>query len=187
MNRASLVDDNLVSALAHGVRQCVVIGARLPVAETLNSIAEEAVQMFAVAEEEPTNAPVTFVPTRFESEGLATALERAHFDRWKTTLLVWLGGAGYRSADAAMASLAYIASLPKGSAVVLDYTVHRSGLTSLTQSALDALASCVSTAGDGLAYLIQPQAVETMLRGLGFQGIVDVEAGGGRHLVSAVV
>jgi hypothetical protein len=76
---------------------------------------------------------------------------------------------------------------------VFDYAVERTAtsLGSLTQTALDALASRISVAGGAVQYLIQPQAVAALLRGLGFQNIVDLAqeelpASGG-HLVSALV
>jgi hypothetical protein len=54
----------------------------------------------------------TFVPTRFAEETLAAALEKSDFDRWKASLSVWLGGAGYRALESALSNLAFIASLP---------------------------------------------------------------------------
>jgi O-methyltransferase involved in polyketide biosynthesis len=119
------------------------------------------------------------------------ALEKSNFDKRKASLFVWLGGVGYRTVEAALASLAFIASLPKGSGVVFDYAVERTSLGSLTHTALDALASRILVAGGSVKYLIQPQAVEAMLRGLGFQQIVDLVQEGlpdcGGHLVSALV
>jgi O-methyltransferase involved in polyketide biosynthesis len=89
-----------------------------------------------------------------------------------------------------MSTLAFIASLPKGSGVLLDYVAERSSLGSRTHSALDALASRIDVAGT-FKYLIQPQAVAGMLRGLGFRQITDVtpeqDLLPGGHLVSASV
>ncbi len=66
------------------------------------------------------NSSAKFVRTRFAEETLAAALEKSDFDRLKSSLFVWLGGAGYRAVESVMASLAFIASLPKGSGVVFD-------------------------------------------------------------------
>jgi O-methyltransferase involved in polyketide biosynthesis len=145
----------------------------------------------AVDEERPSGSPATFVPTQFASETLATALETSDFDKRKASLFVWLGGAGYRTMDAVIAALAFIGSLPGGSAVVFDYAVERTSLGSLTHTALDALASRILVTGGSVKYLIQPQAVAAMLRGCGFQRIMDLaqeelRASGG-HLVSAAV
>lgn len=124
-------------------------------------------------------------------EPLAMALERSAFDKQKASLFIWLGAAGYRTAEAVIEGLAFIASLPRGSGVVFDYAVERTSLGLLTHTALDALASRISVTGGSIKYLIQPQAVAAMLRGLGFQRIVDLGQEelpvGGRHLVSAAV
>lgn len=188
MSFTSFANAELTAAMARGVRQFVVIGSKLSLREALRSSPDQALQVFAVDEQQPADSPAaTFVPTQFESEALAAALERSHFDKLKATFFVWLGGAGYRTAEAAISSLAFVASLPKGSGVVLDYAVERSSLRSLTRTALDALASTITCAGSGVKYLIQPQAVEVMLRGLGFHQIADLPQDEGGHLVSAVV
>jgi O-methyltransferase involved in polyketide biosynthesis len=144
-----------------------------------------------VNEDQVSDSPATFVRTQFAPEALATTLEKTHFDKLKASLFVWLGGAGYRTVDATMASLAFIASLPRGSGVVFDYAVKRTSLGSLTHTALDALASRILVAGGSVNHLIQPQAVAAMLRGLGFQQIVDLAQEelpvSSAHLVSALV
>jgi O-methyltransferase involved in polyketide biosynthesis len=89
-----------------------------------------------------------------------------------------------------MGSLAFIASLPKGSGVVFDYVAERTSIESRMETALDALASRIPLAGGQCKHLIQPQAVSAMLSGMGFQQIVDLakqELAGNGHLVSAVV
>jgi O-methyltransferase involved in polyketide biosynthesis len=175
MSSLHFTKTELAAAISRGVRQCVVMGWPAPLRETFESSTDERVRMFALDEQE--RSPET----------LAAALEKSGFDKLKASLFVWLGDAGYRTVDAAICTLAFIASLPKGSGVVLDYTVERSTPGTLTHTALDALASRISEAGGSVKYLIQPQAVETMLRSLGFEQIVDLATGGGGRLVSAVV
>ena len=192
MSAIHFTKSELAAAIARGVRQCVVIGSRLPLCDAVKSFPDRSLQVFALGEEEeqPADSPATFVPTQFASETLATALEKSDFDKLKATLFVWLGGAGYRTLDAVIAGLAFIASLPSGSGVVFDYAAERTSLGSLTHTTLDALASRISLPGS-VKYLIQPQAVAALLRGLGFQQIVDLAQdelpGSGGHLVSAVV
>ena len=190
MSSINFAKTELAAAVGRGVRQCVVIGSRLPLREALENSPDPTLQVFAVDEEGRPDSPATFVPTQFASEALASALEKSNFDRLKATLVVWLGGAGYRTVDAVTTSLAFIASLPRGSGVVFDYASERTSFSSLTHTALDALASRISVAG-GVKHLIQPQAVAAMLRGLGFQNVVDLAIEecpiGGGHLVSAMV
>jgi O-methyltransferase involved in polyketide biosynthesis len=158
------VKRELAEAFARGVCQCVVIASRPHLREAITSSTDETVKVFAIDEKLPS---------------LAEALEESDFDKQKASFFVWLGDARYRTIDAAISSLAFIASLPIGSGVLLDY------------AALDALASRLCFAGGAVMHLIQPQAVAALLRGLGFQKIVDLaqedwQASGG-HLVSAVV
>jgi hypothetical protein len=190
MNVIHFTRSELAAAIARGVRQCVVIGSRPLSREAFESSPDRSLRVFAVDEERPCDSPATFVPTEFAFETLAAALEKSGFDKLKASLFVWLGGAGYRTIDAVFAGLVFIASLPRGSGVLFDYAVERTSLGSLTHTALDALASRVSSAGS-VKYLIQPQAVAAMLRGLGFQQIVDLAQDetpvSGGHFVSAVL
>jgi O-methyltransferase involved in polyketide biosynthesis len=151
---------------------------------------EQGLDVFAVDEEQSPDLPATFVPAQFASEALATTLRRSTFDEQKASLFIWLGGAGFRTAEAVVAALAFIASLPKGSSVVLDYAVEHTSVGAVAHTALDALASRIRLAG-GIKHLIHPQAVAVMLRGLGFSEVLDlvqeelpITSG---HLVSAVV
>jgi O-methyltransferase involved in polyketide biosynthesis len=192
MSVVNFTKTELAAAIARGVRQCVLIGSRQqPWREGFQSSLWQNLRVFALEENPQSDPPATFVPTVFASETLATALEKSGFDKRKASLFIWLGDAGYRTVEGALASLAFIASLPRGSGVVLDYAVERASVGSLTHTALDALASRILVTGGSVKYLIQPQAVAAMLRSLGFQQIVDIvqeklpDCGG--HLVRALV
>jgi O-methyltransferase involved in polyketide biosynthesis len=189
MNRSYLTKIELASALARGVRQLVFIGARESTPEEIVQPSGSPVQLFAVDEHEPAAATVTFVPTRFESEELSAALSRSNFDKLKASLFIWLGDASYRTGEAALSTLSFIASLPKGSGVVFDYA-ERGPLGSFAGTALDALASRVSCSG-AVKYLIQPQAVAALLGGLGFghmtDHIIEELSPLDGHIVSALV
>ena len=192
MSSADFVQGELAAAAARGIRQFVVIGAwQQPWREAFRNGFEKTWRVFAVDEDPQHDSPATFVPTLFASEVLASALEKSDFDKRKPSLFVWLGGVGYRTVEAALAGVAFIASLPKGSGVVFDYAVERDALESPNDTALDALASRTPVDGGHVRYRIQPQAVAAMLRGLSFRHIVDRVAEGlpdsGGHLVSALV
>jgi O-methyltransferase involved in polyketide biosynthesis len=192
MSSIDFTKTELAAAIDRGVRQCIVIGSLpQPWCEAFQSPLERTLKVFAVDEDPQSDSPATLVPTQFASEALATALERSDFDKRKASFFVWLGGTGYRTVEAALSSLAFIASLPRGSGVVFDYAVERASLGSRPQSTLDALCSRILVAGGSVRYLIQPQAVEAMLRGLGFQQIVDLMPEGlpdcAGHLVTALV
>ncbi len=176
MNLAHLTRNELAAAFSRGVHQCVLIGS-LPL--------YQAVQDSAVPE-------IRVIPLDELATGtLAEALEKSGFDQRKAAFFVWLGGAGCRTVDAMVSSLAFIASLPKGSGVVLDYLEEQTSIGARRQTALDALTSRLQTAGGGVKYLIHPQAVNALLRGVGFRQIVDVVLEGmpaiSGRLVSALV
>jgi O-methyltransferase involved in polyketide biosynthesis len=138
-------------------------------------------------EEQSRAVPGMFVRAQFASEALATTLEKLDFDKRKASLFIWLGDPGYRTVEAIIAGFAFIASLPRGSGVVFDYAVESTSFRTVAHTALDALASRICVAGT-VKYLIQPQAVAAMLRGLGFRQMVDLaQSVSGGHLVSAVV
>ena len=191
MSSINFVRAELDSAFARGVRQFVVIGSRPWLREVFDTTPGRTLRVFAVDEEQPSDSPATFVATQFASEPLQVALKKSSFDQLKASLFVWLGGAGYSTVDATLASLAFIASLPTGSGVVFDYTVERTSVLSRAHTALHALASRTLMACGSVKHHIQPLAVAAMLRGLGFQTIVDLAQDrnqvGGEHLISAVV
>jgi O-methyltransferase involved in polyketide biosynthesis len=190
MNRIEATRVELTSALERGVRQLVFIGPRQTSADLVGAF-HRSLQVFAVDEGDPTAAHAGFVPTRFESEELATALARSQFDKLKATLFIWVGHASYRTMEAALSTLSFIASLPKGSGVVLDYAAERRAPEPAGDTALDALASRIACATGAAKYLIQPQAVAAMFRGLGFGHMTDETdnelSSFNRHIVSAVV
>lgn len=186
MSSIHFIKTELAAALARGVRQCVVVGSRPLFQEAFKSSPDRSFHVFTVDEEHSSVSPGTFVPTRLASEALATTLQISDFDKRKVSLFIWLGDAGYRTIDAVMAGLSFIASQPRGSGVVFDYAKERTSLGTVAHT-LDALASRICLAGT-LKYLIDPQAVAAMLRGLGFRQIVDLaQSVSGGHLVSAVV
>lgn len=159
MSSIEFIKTEIAAAAARGVRQCVVLGSRPALPEAFESSPDRALQVFA--------------PAQFASGALAETLEKSDFDKLKASLFVWIGGAGFRTFDAVIAVLSFIASLPRGSAVVFDYAVERTSLESPAQTALDALASRISLPGS-VKYLIQPRALAALLRGLGFNQIVDL-------------
>lgn len=180
----------LATAIQKGISQCVLIGSDDRLKDAIDGTRSDDLRLFLVSDQPLPELAAAHVPAAFESGTLATALENSDFSKLKATLFVWLG-TGYRTAEAAIASLSFIASLPKGSAVLFDYAVERTSASHLAVSALDALASRLAIAGGAVKHLIQPAAVRALLGGIGFQHIVDVTpadlAGTGSHLVSAAI
>jgi hypothetical protein len=176
MMAMSFIWEQIRAALARGVQQCVIVGSQAWQDLALATALEPELRLFNVRE------------AQSRPESLAQALQELLFDKEKAGLFIWLGDAGFQTMEAVMGALSFIASLPHGSGVVLDYCAERSSIRTATRTALDALASSVGSASS-VKFLIQPQAVAVMLRGFGFRQIVDVTKNVpcGSHLVSALV
>jgi methyltransferase (TIGR00027 family) len=184
--RSRYAEDELTAAIARGATQYVVLGAGLDTFAYRN--AHSRLRVYEV--DHPATqawkrkqlgdagiaAPdlLTFVPTDFEEQSLAAALEESGFQAGEISFLSWLGVTPYLTAEAAMATLAFIGSLPEGSGVVFDYAVERSSLDSVEQMAMDALASRVARAGEPFRLFLDPRALNRMLRAAGFHEIEDL-------------
>ena len=131
--RSRFTEDCLIAAMARGVRQYVLLGAGLdtfayrgrheglhvfevdhPATQSWKR-ARLAEVLIAVPDQ------VTYAPVDFESETLRDGLARAGFDFGRPAMFAWLGVTPYLTRDAVMATLAFVASLAKGSEVIFDY------------------------------------------------------------------
>lgn len=190
MNATAFTHKALKAAIGRGVGQCVVIGARHLSCEAFQ-IGPDTLRLFTVGEETPSILPAIFVRTDHTPEALDHALKASGFNREKPSVFVWLGRAKYRTVDAVLRVLGFIASLPRGSAVVFDYAPERMSSLPQADTALDALASRITLAGGIVKHFIRPQAVATLLGGLGFENILDLAqdglALGSVRLVSAAL
>jgi methyltransferase (TIGR00027 family) len=186
--RSRYAEDQLAAAVARGATQYVVLGAGLDTYAYRN--AYPGLRVFEV--DHPLTqtwkrdrlaaagirmpSSLTFVSTDFEAQTLCSALQDAGFQTGEVSFFSWLGGTPYLTAQAAMATVAFIGSMPVGSGVVFDYAVERSSLNAVEQMAMDALASRVARAGEPFRLFIDPRALEGMLRAAGFHTIEDLGA-----------
>lgn len=186
--RSRFAEDELAMAIKRGVRQYVVLGAGLDTFACRNPYPASDLHVFEV--DHPATqawkrqriadsgislpAPVTFVPTDFEKQTLSDALQASGFKADQATFFSWLGVTPYLTLEATMATLRFIASRPTGSGVVFDYAIERSSLSPREQMALDALSSRVARAGEPFQLLLQPAALISMLRAMGFRDIEDL-------------
>jgi len=177
--RSRYAEDELTAAMARGATQYVVLGAGLDTYAYRN--AHSRLRVFEV-DHPATQAwkrkqldaagiaipsSLTFVPTDFEEQSLCSVLQSSGFQAGEISFFSWLGITPYLTAEAAMATLAFIGSLPEGSGVVFDYAVARSSLDSVEQMAIDALASRVARAGEPFRLFLDPRALVRMLRATG--------------------
>jgi methyltransferase (TIGR00027 family) len=150
--RSRYAEDELTAAMARGATQYVVLGAGLDTYAYRNAHSRLRVfevdhpatqawkrkQLAAAGIAIPSS--LTFVPTDFEEQSLCSVLQSSGFQAGEISFFSWLGVTPYLTAEAAMATLAFIGLLPEGSGVVFDYAVERSSLDSVEQMAPRALA-----------------------------------------------
>lgn len=186
--RSRYAEDELARAIGRGVSQYVILGAGLDTFAYRNPYAQSALRVFEV-DHPATQAwklqrlaaggiaippSVTFAPVDFEQQSLSDGLAHANFRRDAVTFFSWLGVTPYLTREAMTSTLAFVASMPKGSGVVFDYAVPRSSLSFLGRLAFDRLASRVAAAGEPFQLFFEPGALADQLRSMGFQSIEDL-------------
>ena len=184
--RSRYAEDKLTAAIVRGATQYVILGAGLdtyPYRSTHSQLRVFEVDHPATQAWKRTRleaagiaipSSLTFVPTNFEEKTLSSALQSSGFQEDKVSFFSWLGVTPYLTATSALATLAFIGSLPAGSGVVFDYAIERSSLNSEEQLAMDGLASRVARAGEPLRLFLDPRALERMLRVAGFSEVEDL-------------
>jgi methyltransferase (TIGR00027 family) len=198
--RGRYAEDELTAAIARGATQYVVLGAGLDTYAYRNAHASlrvfevdhPATQAWKRKQRDDAGIAVpsslTFVPTDFEQQPLSSALENSGFQTGEVSFFSWLGVTPYLTAEAALATLAFIGTLPAGSGVVFDYAEERSSLDGVEQMAMDALASRVARAGEPFRFFLDPRALNRMLKNAGFHEVEDLgPVAGLAHLVNARV
>jgi len=183
--RARFAEDTLIEAMERGATQYVVLGAGLDTYAYRNAhshlrvfeVDHPATQSWKRKQLDAAGIAIppslAFVPTDFEERSLGEVLESSGFQTSEVSFFSWLGVTPYLTAGAAVATLAFIGSLPEGSGVVFDYAVERSALDPEQQLAMDALASRVARAGEPSRLFLSPRALEHLLRIAGFREIED--------------
>jgi methyltransferase (TIGR00027 family) len=189
--RSRFSEDALAKAVEQGVPQYVLLGAGL---DTFAYRAAETYPRLAVFEvdhpatqgwkrERLSDAGIavpptlTFAPVNFESETLADGLARVGFDANKPALFAWLGVVPYLTRDAIMATLRFIAALPRGSEVIFDYgepPQMRDGI--LQRAALTAMMLRVAAAGEPFRSFFTPDELVRDVSALGFSHVEDFDA-----------
>jgi methyltransferase (TIGR00027 family) len=139
VGRSRFAEDALAQAYARGVRQYVLLGAGLDTSSFRAARKYRDLAIFEVdhpatqtlKRERLAGAEIVlpaafhFAPVDFESDTLSEGLARAGFDPGRSAMFVWLGVVPYLTHEAVMATLAFIAGLPRNSEVVFDFIEHR--------------------------------------------------------------
>jgi methyltransferase (TIGR00027 family) len=178
--RSRYAEDELARAVAHGVRQYVVLGAGLDTFAYRSAYAELRVfevdhpatqawkreQLQAAGIAIPPS--LTFVPVDFERQTLADGLGQSGFDARAAAFFSWLGVTPYLTREACMATLTFIARMSAGSGVAFDFAVDPALLNSGQRQALDALSQRVARYGEPFQLFFDPAQLQDELRGMGF-------------------
>lgn len=186
--RCRYAEDELHAAVRRGVRQYVVMGAGLDTFAYRQSYPEDMLHVFEVDYPAtqiwkrellekaaiPIPESLTFSPTDFEKQTLEQGLRQTGFDTGKSTFFSWLGVTPYLTESAIMSTLQFVASMPKGSGIVFDYTVSPSLLNPNQQKAFAALADRVALAGEPFQSFFDPALLRKTLTEMGFGEIEDL-------------
>ena len=178
--RSRFAEDELAHAVAHGVRQYVVLGAGLDTFAYRNphtglrvfEVDHPATQAWKHERLQAANISVpsslTFVPIDFERQTLDVGLEQRGFDANAPAFFSWLGVTPYLTREACVTTLSFIAKMPVGSGVVFDFAMDRTLLNWGQRMALDALSKRVAAAGEPFQLFFDPAQLQDELQSLGF-------------------
>jgi methyltransferase (TIGR00027 family) len=185
--RTRFAEDALTQAVAHGVRQLVVLGAgldtyayrgamrdRLRIFE-VDHPATQAWKRQRLAEADiPLPRTLTFAPVDFERETLGEGLAGAGFDPAQRSFFTWLGVVPYLTEEAALATLRFIGRLRGGAQVVFDYCNPPESLSGEMRAVHDARAAHVAGIGEAWVSYFESDALAAEITAMGFTEIEDV-------------
>jgi len=178
--RSRYAEDELARAVAHGVRQYVVLGAGLDTFAYRNphpglrvfEVDHPATQAWKRGQLEAAGISIpptlTFVPIDFERQTLADGLGGAGFDLGAGAFYSWLGVTPYLTREACTTTLSFVAKMPAGSGVVFDFAVDPLLLDAGQREALQALSERVARYGEPFQLFFDPRQLQDELMGMGF-------------------
>jgi methyltransferase (TIGR00027 family) len=119
-------------------------------------------------------ASVVFTPIDLEHQSLAEGLAASGFAPTQHTFFTWLGVVPYLSEEAALATLALIASLSGGAHVVFDYANPPQAMSDAARAAHDELAARALSVGEMFRTYWETEPLHARLCGLGYRQIEDL-------------
>ncbi len=188
--RSRCAEDILAAAVAGGADQYVVLGAGLDTFAYRNPFddlrvfevdhpATQAWKRACLAEariaEPGGSSAVTFVPVDFEHQALEEQLQAAGFSADRPAIFAWLGVTMYLAEVSVWNVLRYVLSRPAGSAVIFDYALAASKLSSLQRVAVAGMAQRVARAGEPWTAFFDPDELARGMRDLGARRLLDLD------------
>lgn len=188
--RSRFSEDTLAEAVGLGVRQYVLLGAGLDTFAyraaknfpglSVFEVDHPATQGWKRQRLAETGIAVpdvlTFAPVNFETETLAHGLVRAGFDSDKPAVFAWLGVVPYLTHDAIMATLRFIAGLPKGTTVIFDYGEPASTRHEASRIAHEEMAARVAANGEPFRSFFPPEDIMRDVKSAGFSQVEDFDS-----------
>jgi methyltransferase (TIGR00027 family) len=183
--RSRFANDALAEAVARGVRQHVVMGAGYETSSF--GPGSEGLRVFEIdhpatqARKKQLLAALDigggagFVPVDFKRQKFAEELVRAGWDPSQPTFFSWLGVTSYLSHAEVFETLAYIASLPKGSEIVLDISTPTRRLPLWQRAARAVYGLKLRLEREQIGTRFEPGRMAGELRGIGFSDAVALE------------
>jgi methyltransferase (TIGR00027 family) len=187
--RSCFCEEELGMAASSGVAQYVILGAGFDTSAFRTRPGSEPLRIFEVDHpatqkskraalaragiSEPGN--VAFVPVDFEKQSLADELRNAGFQTERAAFFSWLGVVFYLHRAAIEATVRFIGSMPAGTRVVFDYGLPSEALPFLHRLAHRWLARRVAVAGEPFRSYFKPEEIASLLQGVGFSTIVDLD------------
>jgi methyltransferase (TIGR00027 family) len=181
--RGRYAEDQLKQALGQGVSQYVVLGAGLDTFAFRNphpdlrifEVDHPATQSWKLDRLREAGVPipdsVAFVSVDLEQQSLGASLALAGFSATDSTFFSWLGVTPYIKREACMATLGFVAGMPKRSGVVFDFAVQPDLLDARQREALAALSERVAAAGEPFQLFFHPDELARDLATCGFTNV----------------
>ena len=186
--RQRYAEDELATAMQHGVGQYVILGAgldsfayRRPDLATLLRVFEvdhPATQQWKRARlrELDVNLPsnLTFIPLDFERHTLADGLRAGGHRPERPTFFSWLGVTQYLTEEAVFTTLRYVASSAPGSEIVFQYFLPESLFDDENRRLLALWKAQRASVGEPVLSQFEPTTLATRVQEFGFTQVWDV-------------
>lgn len=183
--RSRIAEEEIAAAVARGVTQCVIVGAGYDTFAYRNPYPE--LRVFEVDHPStqrekrrrldeggvPIPPNVTLVAADLSVTSLDTALATSPFDRNAPAVFSWLGVVPYLELPAIEATLASVARMPAGAAIVFDYGVSTEALNFAERFVVRRMAKRVASAGEPWKTFFLPEEMAELLRRTGFSSHLD--------------
>lgn len=181
--RTRIAEDTLASS---GATQYVLLGAGLDTFAYRNPL--PGVRVFEVdhpstqalkrerlaAAGIPLPASLTYVGCDFSRDRVPEVLTAAGFDRFKPSVFAWLGVVMYLERAEIHDTLRYIATMPRGSAIIFDYVQPPEESRWLDRIVYRIVLARLVQMGEPWNSFLRPAALQSDLRSFGFSAVEDL-------------